>query len=186
MTSPIRVLFNDCYGDFAFSEAFEAEYLKRAGHAVEADGRLYRIGSNSIRCDPVALAIYDEFGSEWCSGQEAELAIRDVPAIFASYWEIDDYGGNETVRLRIDEAMADILETFIQTGDEAALRRQHAALSEAAGLTKKTCEETSKETCEETSKEPSETFKELCETVCNDTRPNDQDKINALAFDSGC
>ena len=185
----VRVLFNDCYGDFAFSANFDAEYLKRTGHPIETDGRLYRIGSNSIRCDPVALAIFDEFGSAWCSGLEAELAVREVPAIFASYWEIDDYGGNETVRLRVDEAMSDILETFIETGDEAALRRQHAAISEASG--RKTYAEPSTETqtfkkvCAVPTKETT-TFMHTCETTCSDTRPTNYELQQKLAFDSGC
>ena len=178
MTAPVRVLFNDCYGDFAFSANFDAEYLKRTGHPIETDGRLYRIGSNSIRCDPVALAIFDEFGSAWCSGLEAELAVREVPAIFSSYWEIDDYGGNETVRLRVDEAMSDILETFIETGDEVTLRRQHAAISEASG--RKT---TSKGTCAVPTTETT-TFTQTCETTCSNTRPYELHK--ELAFDSGC
>lgn len=177
MTAPVRVLFNDCYGDFAFSANFDAEYLKRTGHPIETDGRLYRIGSNSIRCDPVALAIFDEFGSAWCSGLEAELAVREVPAIFALYWEIDDYGGNETVRLRVDEAMSDILETFIDTGDEVTLRRQHAAISEASGRN------TSKEVCAVPTKETT-TFTQICETTCSDTRPYELQQ--KLAFDSGC
>ena len=130
-----RVLFNDCYGDFCFSEAFAAEYLKRSGSSVDADGRLYLIGVHSIRCDLVALKIFDEFGSEWCSGPEADLAVHEVPDIFERYWEIDDYGGNETVRIRVDEVLADILETFIESGDRVAMLNQYNLVCTAAGRT---------------------------------------------------
>ena len=131
-----RVLYNDCYGDFSFSDAFVAEYEKRSGTSMEADGRLYRIGVNSIRCDPIALQLFDERGSEWSSGPDASLAVRDVPDLFALYWEIDEYSGNETVRVKVTDALADILETFIDGGDEATLRRQYAVIMAAANLGK--------------------------------------------------
>ena len=130
-----RVLFNDCYGDFCFSDAFASEFLKRTGSTIDEDGRQYLVGVNSIRCDTVVLQIFDEFGSAWCSGPECVLAIYEVPGIFERYWEIDDYGGNETVRIRVDEVLVDILETFIESGDRVAMLNKYHLVCQAAGRT---------------------------------------------------
>jgi hypothetical protein len=109
--------------------------MKRTGTSVDANGRLYRIGTDSIRCDPIALQIFDEFGSGWCSGPDASLAVHDLPSVFERYWEIDDYGGNETIRININEVLADILETFIESGDHISMLKQYNLACAAAGRT---------------------------------------------------
>jgi hypothetical protein len=129
----VKILYNNCYGDFQFSTAFEEEYKKRTGHAISDHGRFYRIGSDSIRCDPLVLAIFEEKGSEWCSGFGSSLDIYEIPAIFERYWEIDEYDGNETVRICISEAYADILHLFMENSsdDINTLRNQYILLTEA-------------------------------------------------------
>jgi hypothetical protein len=127
----VKILFNDCYGGFEFSNAFEEEYRARGGSMT--NGRMFRIGPESIRCDPLAIAIFEEKGSEWCSGPNSMLEIREIPAIFERYWEVDEYDGNESIRVCVSEAYADILHTFMDTGDKASLDRQYAALKAASG-----------------------------------------------------
>lgn len=92
------------------------------------------VGSRSIRCNADAVALFEEKGAEWSSGPGACLAIREFPAVFANYWEIDDYDGNETVRILVAEALADILDTYMQTRDMEALERQYAAVKDAQGM----------------------------------------------------
>jgi hypothetical protein len=127
MTS-FYVLYNDCYGGFTLSVQFEAEYEARTSRKVD----YMKLGNESIRRDPVAIAIFNEYGSEWCSGPCSELALHECPIIFERYWEIDEYDGNETVRIDSSAALADILETFLQTNDLITLRRQYTAICSAA------------------------------------------------------
>lgn len=128
MSDMIKVLYNDCYGGFEFSKAFEAEYKTRTGRELKAHQRLYRTGPDSIRCDPVAIAIFEEKGSEWCSGPNSVLAVRKIPKIFERYWEIDEYDGDETVRVDRSEALADCLHAFMTSGDKATLEAQYRAI----------------------------------------------------------
>lgn len=127
----MKVLYNDCYGGFDLSMAFKEEYEKRTGAPLEILSAYVRVGANSIRCDPMAIKLFEEKGSEWCSGPHSLLEIREVPAVFANYWEIEDYDGNENVRILVSEALADVLHTFMDTGDSEAMRRQYTAIMEA-------------------------------------------------------
>jgi hypothetical protein len=126
----IKILYNDCYGGFNLSDAFVAEYEKRTGKKFN-DTRYYGTGPNSIRVDPVAHAIFEERGSEWCSGVHAILAVRTVPATLAQYWEIEEYDGSEHVRVHVPWALADVLETYIQTGDHGAMLDQYRRIKAA-------------------------------------------------------
>ena len=129
----IQILYNNCYGDFQFSAAFEEEYRARTGHTISEGGRAFRTGVESIRCDPVAIAIFDEKGSEWSSAPSCSIDIRKIPAVFERYWEIDDYDGNETIRILISEAYADILHTCMENPNASldVLRQQYIVLTEA-------------------------------------------------------
>ena len=51
--------------------------------------------------------------------------------MFANYWEIDEYDGNETVRVNVTEALADILDTYMETRDHVALERQYKIIKDA-------------------------------------------------------
>jgi hypothetical protein len=126
-----KVLFNDCYGGFNFSEAFLAEYKARTGQTLDTYKALFRRGTQSIRCDPIAIAIVEEKGSEWASGVCSCIAIREFPAVFAHYWDIDESDGDEHVRVDVAAALADILQTFMETRDLPALERQYTAIAEA-------------------------------------------------------
>jgi hypothetical protein len=127
----MKILYNDCYGGFAFSPAFLTEFKERTGRVLDTYKALFRLGPNSIRCDPAAIAIFEEHGSEWCSGPHSSLALREIPAIFENYWEIEDYDGEETVHVSADGALADCLHTFMETRDVAVLDRQYAAIEAA-------------------------------------------------------
>ena len=120
----IKILYNDCYGGFNFSNEFTAEYEERTSKKI-GEHRYIGSGSDSIRIDPVAIAIFEERGREWCSGLRASLEIRQIPATFAKYWEIEEYDGNEYVVVNVDGALADVLETYIQTGDHVAMLNQY-------------------------------------------------------------
>ena len=128
------VLYNNCYGGFNFSEEFVAEYEKRVGHRLDTYQALFRMGEASIRCDTTAVAIFREKGGRWCSGIGSRIEAYEFPAIFARYWEIEDYEGDERVRILVSEALADILHEFMTTNDRAELDRQYAAITAAAHM----------------------------------------------------
>jgi len=128
-----QVLYNNSYGDgFVFSTAFLIEYEARTSKKLNMFMALARIGPESIRCDPVAIAIFQEKGPEWCSGPTSELALREFSNVFAQYWEIEEQDGDEHVRLLVSEALADILHEFVRTGDKATLDRQYKVIVAAA------------------------------------------------------
>jgi hypothetical protein len=129
MSAMMKILYNDSYGGFNFSDAFEAEYERRAGKKIR---EVCPYGPNkAIRADPVAVGIFEEKGTEWCSGRFSSLKLYQIPAVFARYWEIDEYDGDETVRVNVAEALADILETYMQTGDHAAMVDQYRHIKTA-------------------------------------------------------
>jgi hypothetical protein len=133
----MKVLYNNCYGiGFSFSEVFVAEYERRTGKTINITRALFNRGSGSIRCDPVAIALAEEKGSEWISGPGSEIMIYDVPDVFERYWEIEENDGDEYVRILVSEALADILHTFMDTGDIVALKTQYAAILHPSGLKK--------------------------------------------------
>jgi hypothetical protein len=128
-----QVLYNNSYGDgFDFSAAFLAEYEACTGRKLDTFKALMRIGPQSIRCDPVAIAIFKEKGTEWCSGPTSELALREFSNVFDRYWEIEEQDGDEHVRLLVSEALADVLHEFMRTGDRVTLDRQYKAIVKAA------------------------------------------------------
>jgi len=131
----MKVLYNNCYGaGLCFSDAFVTEYETRTGKKLDPVKALFYKGSDSIRCDPVAIGLVEEMGAAWCSGPDSELAIRDVPDVFRHYWEIEENGGDEYVRIVVSAALADILHAFMQTGNRADLDRQYAEIMEASVL----------------------------------------------------
>lgn len=127
----IKILYNDCYGGFNFSCKFLEEYKARTGKTLDTYKALFRQGPDSIRCDPTAISIVEERGSEWASGDHSEIAIREIPAVFARYWTIEDYDGDETVCVDVSAALADILQTFMETHNMEELERQYKTVMEA-------------------------------------------------------
>jgi hypothetical protein len=129
----ISILYNDSYGDFCFSPAFNAEYMARTGKPTHVTERILRlVGPESIRMDAVAIALWYEKGSEWCSGPGAALELRTLPAIFERYWTIDEYSGSETVHVNIDEVYADALHDYMRTGDNGLLVDRYRMIRAAA------------------------------------------------------
>jgi hypothetical protein len=127
----MKILYNDYYGGFVFSNAFLAEYKARTGKSLNVVNELFHTGPKCIRCDPVAIAIFEERGAKWSSGETSDLAIYEIPDVFANYWEVDEYDGNETVRINVTEALADVLDTYMETRDHGAMERQYTIIKEA-------------------------------------------------------
>lgn len=126
----MKVLFNNCYGAFCYSIAFIEEYKVRYPEHWKQFIKDTSFDAHQARSDPRAVALFEERGSEWSSGEGAMLELVTIPDVFADFWEIEEYDGNETVRILRSDALADILHTFINNGDEAALRSAYTRLME--------------------------------------------------------
>jgi len=131
----MKILYNDCYGvGFSLSDAFIAEFEIRTGRKIHAQKVLFQRGKGSIRCDPIAVAIVEEKGSAWSSGPGSQIAIFEISDVFETYWEIEENEGDEYVRVLVSEALADVLHTFMETGDEATMRKQYNAIKGSYNL----------------------------------------------------
>jgi hypothetical protein len=133
-----KVLYNNSYGPFEFSSAFEAEYAARAGRNIDTAKRLFHLGTLSIRTDPVAIALREEKGAEWSSGPQSYIEVRAFSSVFEKYWEVEESDGDETVRLLVSEALADVLHAFMGGGDLETLKAQYKRITEAASPSKPT------------------------------------------------
>lgn len=130
---PLKILYNDCYGGFAFSPEYETAYKKRTGKDLDCYKRLFRVGPDSIRCDPDAVALFEELGSEAASGPNASIAVREIPEIFARYWSIEESDGDEYVHVDVNEAYADALHQYMADGFSGHLVIRYSAIKAAAG-----------------------------------------------------
>jgi hypothetical protein len=143
----VKILYNDCYGGgFQFSPAFVAEITRRTGGKVDATNAWRLLGgAESLRCNPAVLALFEEKGAEWSSGPECSLALREVPDIFAGYWEVEECEGNEYVRVLITDALADMLEAYMASPrtevDHALLVGQYARIQAAREALDRSVEE---------------------------------------------
>ena len=130
----IKILYNDSYdADFGFSEEFEAAYKARTGRPVNTTTRLYRIGADSVRRDPVAIALVETLGAERASAPGAYLQIREIPAMFERYWSVEAAFGTETINVDVNEAFADVLHDYMDTGDLGALVARYRKVKTAMG-----------------------------------------------------
>jgi hypothetical protein len=81
----------------------------------------------------VAIALLEEKGAAWSSLEGAYLSVREIPAIFAHYWSIEEFDGNETIHVNVSEAYADLLHKFMEDGDQAHLVDGYRRVRSAAG-----------------------------------------------------
>ena len=103
----IGVLYNDCYGGFGLTKHFIEEYTKRTGLVTS---------SFSIkRTDRVAVEIFNEKGSSWCSRPCSKIEIEYVPAWLEDYIEVNEYDGAETIFIDKHLAIYDKTKEYIET-----------------------------------------------------------------------
>jgi len=128
-TTTIKILYNDCYGGFGFSEEFKAAYKERTGRDATTFNQLFR----AVRADPIAVELFERLGSARASGENASLSVREIPALFERYWTIEEYDGNEWVHVNVNEAYADLLHQYMDSGDLGALCNGYRTVKTAAG-----------------------------------------------------
>jgi hypothetical protein len=87
-SSGLKVVYNACYGGFSLSD----EACKVLGYSN------YR-GRGIDRTDPRLVLLLEEWGSERVSGKHSRLQIETIPHEWSGCYIIDEYDGDEVVRL---------------------------------------------------------------------------------------
>ena len=93
----IYVLYNATYGGFGWSKRARDELMRRGYR-----GDPYY--DDETRTDPIAVAVFNEMGTKWCSGQYCKMQRTKVPEKYLKYMEISEYDGNEGVCINYDAA----------------------------------------------------------------------------------
>lgn len=113
-----RVLYNDCYGGFGFSDAFMEEYARRwPDSGVENSKTRY---CEPCRDDDNAISLFDEMGSKWSSGKHGKLKTILVPP--GCKYKYSEYDGKEDVFAVPDINKDDVVEDLL------TIARSHCGL----------------------------------------------------------
>ena len=127
-----QVLYNTMPGNgFALSREFLLEYIKRTGGL-----EMTHVLDIGFRCDPIALAIFNEYGGSWSSHPGSCIEAFNVPEAFASYWKIEHTRiGVEIVHIAYGDALANILHRFMRSDKSSksleTLESEYARLLDA-------------------------------------------------------
>lgn len=108
-----KIILNACYGGYSWSQAGISEVLARKAatdiHPVDdvwSDTVKARLNGKPVtvscldvdRDDPIAIAVLEEKGPEFCSGKSADLVIEEYDDDkFIAH--IDEYDGLESLKL---------------------------------------------------------------------------------------
>lgn len=123
----VKVLINTCYGGFAFSDAFCAEYNRIYGEGamqtymathfydafLEKNRKLCN-GKVASRYDPKIVELYERLGGSYaCSGKYATLKTVEIPRALAPYITIKETYGDETIAIHISQMYRDLLDDIV-------------------------------------------------------------------------
>lgn len=93
----MKIVINSCFGGFGFSDKC-SEALGGVRYGTGWDS-YYKFPDNkretAFRTDPKLIELMETKGSEWCSGDYANLKIVEIPDDVNYY--ISDYDGMEAV-----------------------------------------------------------------------------------------
>jgi hypothetical protein len=112
----IEVVINKCYGGYGLSA--EALCLIEERHPdykdmEDSDREHIDCYIESLpRSDPVLLEVVKELGQE-ASGTHASLSIMKIPKKYEKYYEIDEYDGQEGLKINYDRFKLDQKLKFI-------------------------------------------------------------------------
>ena len=94
----LTIMMNDRFCRLDFSEAAMEEY-----HKIKPEFQ-----EHHIRDDRVMVAVVKRLGQS-SNGRSAEISLQDIPKIYQDYYEIDESGGCELVRILFSDYMIDKL-----------------------------------------------------------------------------
>ena len=88
-----KIILNKCFGGFGWSDAATKLYAARTGKFLNSYS-----WEEDERMDPGAVAMLEEMGSEFCSGDYARLEIEEFDDdLFIPM--INEYDGSESLEL---------------------------------------------------------------------------------------
>ena len=103
----MKILINQCYGGFGFSDEFLKEFEKR-----HPDKKLRNKNHDDIRVrtDPDIIALVEELGPEECSGIHADICVCEFPD--GMEFEIREYDGIESLQWEMpkDKIIQDLID----------------------------------------------------------------------------
>lgn len=108
MDKKIKILYNNCYGGFRFSDEFKNEYYKRHGIQIN------NLGITRYRMDKKSIELFEELGSENSSGKYSKLKIYEYPADKIEFMRIDDDDGWELIYYDNKSAYIKLLNIMIK------------------------------------------------------------------------
>lgn len=129
----VPILYNTCYGGFGFSDKFMTEYKKRLQERGLPPIENY-IRAENLRREPLAIELYLEKGSKWCSDGFARLSLKYIHPALEDCVEIKEYDGQESVVVHTSEAVETLLKKFLDAhkndtvADITQLRQDYDAL----------------------------------------------------------
>ena len=89
-----KYIINACFGGYGWSEQALCEISARKGERADYDSAW----DDDLREDPVAISVLEEYGSEWCSSDFAELEIAEYDeTLFLP--NVDECDGLESLEL---------------------------------------------------------------------------------------
>jgi len=118
---------------------FRQEYHIRTGHWINPHSPHdigWGIRDNwEFRCDPVAIALVEEYGGAWASGNEHQtVEIKELPVCIGTDWivqfEDEEERGDQRIVPLLGTVCMRMIEKFLFERDIETLRNNYEALTE--------------------------------------------------------
>jgi hypothetical protein len=112
----MKVLINNCYGGFGYSDEFVKEFYKRKG--IEPQ----EYHEDMTVDNPEVIALFEELGSEFASGSFAQLKIVEIPD--GLKFDVGEYDGQEWIsntwiKVTLEELSKGLTDEQLQLAEKA-------------------------------------------------------------------
>lgn len=108
------ILYNACYGGFTYSREALDEY-----HCRIRDPTMVELKPHPW--DPMMIQLFRERGSEWMSGEYAQLRLATFPIAYVAHLELEEYDGKESYRVDYTRYVLDEIRRIVaDSKDESA------------------------------------------------------------------
>ena len=109
----IKVLYNDAWCGFQFSDQFMSELERRIVH----NGTARRVSAvhGYYRTSPIAIELYEEKGREWSSiSGLSDIRCAYIPKLLEKHWYVDDDDGHETIVVNFSYAIECAVDEYLK------------------------------------------------------------------------
>lgn len=96
------ILYNSSYGGFSLSEEAKELYNQKSPEKKmklknDKEEKEYIYDWEIERHDPILISVFEELGTEKCSGSYCKLKIARIPKKHEEYYTISEYDGLESI-----------------------------------------------------------------------------------------